>query len=128
MLPAIIWAAAILIITGIPGRSIPETDVLRIPGIDKAIHFIIYAVFGALLFHGLRRGKQSTGKRLAAASIATGIFYGALTEYIQHCCLTDRHGNCQDFIANAFGTVFGVLITGVVLKIKEENSKRKKGV
>ncbi len=121
LLPAILWAAVIFLITGIPGERIPESEVLRIPGMDKLIHFLIFAVLGALLFRGLKNGKVFDKKSrlrdvsIALTSIIAGMAYGALTEYFQYCCLADRHGNIQDFIANIFGTVFGVLLMAFAL-------------
>ncbi len=128
LLPALIWAAVIFVIISMPPDNIPRTPMLRLPHADKAIHFILFAIFGGLLLHGLV--KQLKNKSLAARhmlmALLIGSVYGVLTEYYQHCCLPGRHGHIADTIANVFGTVFGVTLIAIALqqrlkKIKNRN-------
>ncbi len=117
-LPAFVWGLLIYFIISMPPSSIPDTGLLNIPHIDKAIHFGLFAVFGALLLFGFTR--QHKGKKPlqwhVVAGMIIGIVYGAFTEYLQYCCLENRSGNIADFVANGFGTVFGVLIMVLLLK------------
>ncbi len=103
----------ILLVISYPGENIPDSDLLKIPYIDKVIHFVLFAVLGTLLVYGF--GKKQRGKRLQGRQlilcIVLGITYGILTEYVQYCCLSDRHGNLPDVIANGFGTIFGVVVS-----------------
>jgi len=117
LLPAVIWAAVIFVIISMPPDHIPRTPVLLLPHADKAIHFILFAIFGGLLVWGM--GKRAMNGRMEARHILiallTGTMYGVLTEYYQHCCLPERHGNIPDIIANIFGTVFGVALVAMAL-------------
>ncbi len=113
-----LWGMFILLVIGYPGESIPDSDLLKIPHIDKVIHFGLFAALGALLVYGFRkkqRGGRLRNKQLMQC-IALGIIYGILTEYFQYCCLSDRHGNVPDAIANGFGTIFGVIISAQLFR------------
>lgn len=128
MLPAFSWAAVIFVVISMPSDQFPETPLLRLPHADKAVHFFLFAIFGVLLILGFRN--ESVNRQVRASHILTalmtGLAYGVLTEYYQHCCLPGRHGNIPDIIANAFGTVFGVISMAVIIqsgikKIKSRN-------
>ena len=125
--PAILWGVVILLVISYPGENIPDSDLLDIQHIDKVVHFGLFAALGALLVYGFRkehRGGRIRNKRLMQC-IAFGIIYGILTEYLQHCCLSDRHGNVPDALANGFGTIFGVVISAQlfrkILDFQEKN-------
>jgi len=125
--PALLWGLVILLVTGLPGENIPESDLLKIPHIDKVIHFVLFAVMGALLVYGF--GKKHRGKRLHSRTlffcIALGFFYGILTEYLQYCCFSGRHGNVADAIANGFGTIFGVILSAQLVQKNDWLSGKK---
>ena len=112
LLPALIWSLVILAVISWPEKQIPDSDILRIPFIDKAIHFSMFAVLGVFVYGGLWVQDKAScfyTYRLGV-TLATGLAYGAITEMIQHFFLEGRHGTAGDFIANAIGTVFGVMI------------------
>ncbi len=111
-LPSVIWGVVIFVIISIPPSAVPPTDKLRIPHIDKIIHFGIFFVLGFLLVLGfLKSGRQQFKHFLI--SVLIGVSYGAFTEYLQYCCIAGRHGAFSDFIADGFGTVFGVLLMSI---------------
>lgn len=114
-LPAIIWGAVIFVIISMPPSAIPPTDKLRIPDIDKIIHFGIFFVLGLLLVFGFVNSGGQQGKHFVI-SVLIGIAYGALTEYLQYCCIMGRYGSFADFIADVFGTVFGALFIRITKK------------
>ena len=112
-IPAFLWALVIFMIISAPASSLPATDKLNIPHIDKIVHFIIFAILGGLMIRGfLLRG--STRTKGVIVSLICGLLYGVMTEYLQHCCLDDRHGNFADVLANSFGTVFGIFLMMVI--------------
>ncbi len=116
--PALLWGLIILLIIGLPGENIPESGLLNIPHIDKVVHFVLFAVMGALLVYGYRKkhqGRTLHGRQLLIC-ITLGVFYGILTEFLQYCCFSDRHGNVPDAIANGFGTVFGVILSAQLFR------------
>jgi len=120
-IPALLWALVIFVIVSVPASSIPSTGRLNIPHIDKIVHFFIFFVLGALTIRGFQKRKYS-GSKGVAISLAICILYGMGTEYLQYCCLDDRHGNLADVAANSFGTVFGVLL----MMIYSRNTGREK--
>lgn len=130
MLPGLAWAVVIFIVISLPPESMPRTPLLQVPNIDKAIHFFMFAVFGALILLGLYKKSKAGSlwlKNIAIAVIA-GSAYGILTELIQYCCLPGRHGNVPDVVANVFGTVFGVFIMVMAYRvsIRKDDTKEQK--
>ncbi len=109
-LPALFWGGVIFVVISLPRSSIPEAAWMDYPRADKVIHFLLFAVLGALLLVGFTRPGRPGKKRGILLSLAAGCSYGALTELFQFCCLASRHGNMPDVLANCFGTVFGVLM------------------
>jgi len=102
----------IFMVISMPSDQIPETPLLGLPHADKAVHFLLFAIFGVLLILGLGKqaGNRQAGTMHILMALLIGLAYGILTEYYQHCCLADRHGNIPDIVANAFGTIFGVVL------------------
>ena len=125
--PALLWGTVILLVIGYPGEKIPDADLLKIPHIDKVVHFGLFAVLGTLLVYGF--GKKNEGGRFhrkhLILCITLGIIYGIFTEYIQHCCLSDRHGNVPDAVANGFGTIFGVVVSAQLFRKVFESREKK---
>lgn len=108
----------ILLVTGYPGGNIPDNELLKIPYIDKVIHFVLFAGLGVLLVYGFKkkhRQERLSNKQLILC-IALGVSYGILTEYFQYFCLSDRHGNLPDTLANGFGTIFGVILSAQLFR------------
>lgn len=114
-IPAIIWGLVIFVVISMPPSAVPPTDKLRIPHIDKIIHFAIFFIFGALLVYGFIKTYRQKIMFLFI-SMVIGILYGGFTEYLQYCCFEGRHGTFADFVADSFGTVFGVLFMNIMQK------------
>lgn len=97
---AIYWIACFTI-THMPPPPVDETAV---PGLDKAVHFAMYAVLAALLGRVfLRRGK---GQLLVAAAILAA--YGAADELTQP--YFQRHADWFDWGADMLGVAAGLTI------------------
>ncbi len=111
-IPALLWAGIIFIIISIPGNNFPKTGMLTIPHIDKIVHLGMFLVFGVLLSYGLYLQKNPwyVHKYYGSITVLLGIIYGGLTELLQHYVLNMRSGTWTDFLANLFGTIFGVFI------------------
>ncbi|MFP4064163.1 MAG: VanZ family protein [Bacteroidales bacterium] len=117
-IPAILWVMVILLVTGYPGGNIPDNELLKIPYLDKVIHFALFAGLGTLLVYGFKKKypQEKLSSKQLILCIALGVIYGILTEFFQYCCLGDRHGNLPDILANGFGTIFGVVLTAQLFK------------
>ncbi len=120
LLPAVFWGAVIFLVISMPPSRIPDSAMLRLPLIDKAIHFTLFFIFSILLAFGLFKQKRITSilsyKSLVIITLTAGVLYGATTEFIQLIALSQRHGSVFDFIANAIGTVFGILFFSYIIK------------
>jgi len=125
-LPGLVWAVVIFVIISLPPENIPRARLLFLSHIDKAIHFLIFAVLGALLLTGVYKYRKAGGLKTVHLFwvIAAGSVYGALTEGYQYLFLPARHGNIPDAVANIFGTVFGVIIVAMVIKNRESKQKK----
>ncbi|MEE4176117.1 MAG: VanZ family protein [Bacteroides sp.] len=112
LLPALAWGLLILLAISLPPGNIPRTGLFSLPHFDKLVHVALFAGWGLLLFAGFRKQKPGSffQQNPAMIAVAFGLVYGILTELLQHFCLSGRHGNYFDVIADVFGTVFGVLL------------------
>jgi VanZ family protein len=111
MLPSAGWAMLILVIISWPASQIPDAEIMKLPHIDKIIHFSLFFVLAVLLAAGLFFQPKNLFIYTFRITITltTGLVYGSLTEVFQSLALPERQGSLVDFVANAFGTVFGVL-------------------
>ncbi len=112
-IPGILCGIIILILTGLPGSLFPR--VKPAIGLDKVAHVIMYAGFAYACLWGYRKQFVSNGsaykKRALLLTVIISIAYGGLTEIMQETItVLHRSGDWRDLIADAIGTVIGVLI------------------
>ena len=112
-IPGILCGIVILILTGLPGSLFPR--VKPAIGLDKVAHILMYAGFAFACLWGYRKQFVSNGlayqKRAILLTIIISIAYGGLTEIIQETItVLHRSGDWRDLIADAIGTVIGVLV------------------
>ena len=112
-IPGILCGIIILILTGLPGSLFPR--VKPAIGLDKVAHAIMYAGFAYACLWGYRKQFVSNGsaykKRALLLTVIISIAYGGLTEIMQETItVLHRSGDWRDLIADAIGTVIGVLI------------------
>jgi VanZ family protein len=96
-LHAILFAFLILGLSSIPARDLPGPG---FPGLDKALHFMVYAIFGILL--------ARAGRGFAVAW-CVGMAWGILDEYYQS-FVPGRSPDGTDWIADALGVAFGAWV------------------
>ncbi len=108
--PALLWAAVILLLTGLPGNVFPEIksfwDWL---GPDKIVHLFIFGIQSFLILWGYRTDYFANKNRkiLAVTAIVLTAFYGLLTEVLQRYVFIGRSGNVYDFLADTVGALLG---------------------
>lgn len=96
--PAILWAVFIIGLTSLPAGRLPQGP--AIPGIDKLVHFTLYAVLGVLVGRG-------AGSRVGAlAAIATMAAFGGADEWHQQ-WVPGRSADIADWMADAAGAASG---------------------
>lgn len=99
-LPAAVWAAAILWLATRPADELPAWD-LR--GLDKIIHFAVYAVLAWLV---RRAGPAGGAGPAVAVAVAIAVAHGALVEWLQM-RVPGRSAEGLDLLADATGAVVG---------------------
>jgi len=114
-IPVTLWLLIILILSGYPGKQLPEIAVWQI---DKFVHTFIYGVLSLCLCFSFLKQFLDRKKRssIAVKIIAFGIFYGGFMEILQNNMFINRSGNWYDFFANALGAILGVVIFPLLVK------------
>ncbi|PSK89496.1 VanZ family protein [Taibaiella chishuiensis] len=101
---AVLWTLLILVACFIPGREVPD---VRIPFIDKWVHFVLFGGFSFLWLCTRKRAVPCTGLVVFLASVALG--YGV--ELIQGSGITSgRSYDMYDVYADSVGGLLGVLL------------------
>lgn len=86
---------------------------LRIPHLDKVVHFVFYLVmfvtaFFAIKDHFLPRLKLRT---VLSGVLSFTIIYGMIIEVLQCTLTVDRQGDIMDALANSMGAMIGLMLT-----------------
>lgn len=119
--PGILCGIIILILTGLPGSVFPK--VKPVVGIDKVVHVIMYAGFAFLCLWGYRKQFVSNGKAYRTRALLTtasiSVAYGGITELMQEYLVPTRTGDWIDFLADAVGTLVGLLVFCLFFKNKK---------
>ena len=119
---AILWAILIFILCILPGYAIPHYRWTDLLSIDKAVHAFLFAVLTLLLIRGFKRQTQFsflTMHTLLVVFLFCAI-YGGLLELVQNYCLTDRKGSWFDLMANATGSILGIVLNNYLKKKKRK--------
>ena len=113
--PSILWAAFILYLSLISGNSLPK---IKIPNIDKVVHFTFYFVLVAFMFYGWRKQNSFLflHKNPLVKIVCIAITYGFCIEIMQHEFTTTRHFDLLDVFANSTGAIAGSLISVKLFK------------
>lgn len=104
---AITYTVFILVISLVKINS--KIDV-KVPQVDKLVHFGIYFVFTILwfaCFYSYR--KTSISKNILKAAVLA-LFFGVLVEMLQHLNPIARSGDIKDVLANSLGVMAAVLV------------------
>lgn len=100
---ALLWAAVILWLCLIPGRSLPEWDWFAIFDLDKLVHGGMFFVLTLLLAQGLKG--HGTPARYIVWAVAISVGYGLGTELLQGLQALGRRTDINDMIANSIGAL-----------------------
>lgn len=121
--PSLVWAIAILILTGLPGKYFPTVlsfwDWLN-P--DKVVHVFIFGVQTVLLLYAFRA--QFLLRKLrwlyGVLILSLTTLFALLTEILQKYVFIGRHGNAYDFLADLLGVIIGFLAYYLLIIKKKE--------
>lgn len=111
------YCTLILIISSIPGTSIPKLPFL---GWDKLIHFLEYAGLGWLLVQSLDRKEL----KFVTMMIIAGMVFGIFDELLQY-FIPRRISSVADWFADTAGLIVGgfLVVSKEIFRKKELNSK-----
>jgi VanZ family protein len=99
-LPALAWAALLIVASSIPDVGDRLPSALRFPGSDLVAHFFVYGVLGALL-------ARATGRWWPALLLASA--FGALDELYQG-TVPGRQPSAVDWVADTLGAALGAAV------------------
>jgi len=102
LVAAVGWTLLILALCTVPGKDLPEINIISI---DKIGHFGIFAVFGWLW---MRAYTLSDLARRSRYVLVGGLAYAVLTEIYQGIMPFGREADLWDAAANAAGLLAGV--------------------
>lgn len=86
-----------------------NTQKIRIPHLDKMVHFTFYfvaAILGSLLIRERTKGQLNISGSIIISVLAV-IIYGIVIEVIQNTFTEYRSGDLYDVLANSLGAFFG---------------------
>jgi len=122
--PVVAWGLLILIAISMPPDRIPDLKLLTIPHIDKIVHVGLFFVFAFLACFGFFRQNNAgiMHKRFEFLSFLVSVIFNLSTEVFQHFFIALRTASILDSLANLLGTVFGVIVFGIVLRTKSKKN------
>ena len=98
------WTLLIFILCFLPGKDIPD---IRVPFIDKWVHFILFGAF-AVLWLCAYPTRKITGLLLM---LAVSVFLGWLVEVLQgQLSSLGRTQDNMDTLADSIGGLLGILL------------------
>lgn len=105
---SLMWALVILILSGMPSSGLPT---IKIPGIDKMVHFGLFAVFALLLVSEMnyRKNQFTVKNRHKWVGFFIASVYGGLIELTQLYLFASRGAEWADFFADILGAAVAVL-------------------
>jgi len=105
-LPAILYAALIIVLSSIPILGKPPIDIWKF---DKMIHFVEYAIFAILVFRSISNisPKLNAGHTIVLSLILVGMF-AFVDEYYQS-YIPGRHSDPFDWLFDFLGAALIIL-------------------
>ncbi len=101
------WLIAVTIASLISAHSIPTVGLIKIEGLDKVVHFVMYMGLCFLLLKSI--------KNRNTAILLFCIMYGILMELLQFLISSGRSFDFFDIIANIIGANVGALLATRIL-------------
>lgn len=103
-LPLILWLVIMIVLSSMPGSSVPKISIIQW---DKIAHFIEYVVFAFLLGRFLYFRKELNSGRVILFVVLICTTYAVGDELHQY-LIPDRDCSLLDFLADILGVFTGV--------------------
>ena len=104
----IIVSILIIIIVLIPGSQVPDVKII---GIDKIVHIGLFGLWAV----AVRYDFNSPSFKFLIAFLV-GMVFSVVTELLQ-LLVEGRSFDVQDLVADAIGLLFGLIVSGRVVKL-----------
>lgn len=115
---AVAWTAFIPLLSLLPAYIFSGASSLgKIPGMDKIIHALLYAIQTALLI-GAWRSFRSCGPDRVLACAGAAAAYGYLMEVLQRALTTSRQFSWGDMAANLLGALIAAGLSSPVSALR----------
>jgi VanZ family protein len=111
-IPAVIWFLIVLVLMCTPRKDLPDTKLLKIILLDKAVHFACFALLVTLFYYPIGKTNAAPASKLnylTRLAIA-GILWGITTELIQRFFIPGRSFDWYDWLADSLGTVAAFVV------------------
>lgn len=99
-------------------KTFEDVDVLKIPYLDKIVHFALYFLLMLVIIIEHRRSLSNTRLLILVALIP--VIFGSIIELMQSDLTTTRHGDILDIFSNSAGVFCSVLLWLLVRPYKLE--------
>ena len=109
----VLWGILLAILSLMPAGQ-GNFMLFNIPHIDKLAHFGMYAVWTFLVFRAWSGTSKMSNNNLMGLIFLLGTFTGVLLEFGQYTITEGRSFEVADMIANAVGSLAGVLVAKMV--------------
>ncbi len=124
---ALAWAPALLYMALIWALSSIRIDAVRLADVpleDKGVHFVEYAVLGALAAHAVRRTWPARSQwRVYLTAVLIAVGWGLLDEFHQS-FVPGRFGEVNDVIADGIGAAVGAALLLAVHRLRARRRAR----
>ena len=103
---AIVWIVFVLLVLLLPVNQIQTPSAFSIPGLDKVVHVMLFAVLTFLIAMAVRERKVGISKFLLLVCLS---LFGLCTEIIQD-FMIDRTADSLDLLADVIGVGLVLLL------------------
>jgi VanZ family protein len=104
--PGLLWTGLVFYLLSMDTSGARESSLLKVYGIDKLIHFVLFAILAFLWGAYFRNLKTLHANRIILLIIILASAYGMGMEYYQQ-YFTNRSFSYWDGLADAIGSVAG---------------------
>ena len=104
-----VWALIILILSGLPGGSLPNPGFSTIPHFDKLVHMGLYFPLAFFLVAEFSLSEKSFLRKFSPAlTLIIVVLYGGSIEIAQDYLFVERSADIMDLLSDLTGGVLGV--------------------
>ncbi len=106
-IPAVIWFLVVLVLMCTPRNDLPDTKLLKIIFLDKAVHVACFFLLVILFYYPIGKTDAAQASKLNYLTRLTiaGILWGITTELIQRFFIPGRSFDWFDWLADSLGAI-----------------------